>query len=173
MAGQPDLRSFLNLQFVSILILLLSPVIAVPFRDTNVTVTVPVGTTIQAKHLLCTPVKWSDIASFYLGNYIAHAATVKSLAGEPAIPYLLNMLFALCFPMAGASRGLLAILYCAISGKTPLEKANRARALCMVVRSKIWRPKDGDIIQEVRSPSPDFLRSASLLSHASRSQVSN
>src|SRR2546423_328016 len=52
----------------------------------NITITVPNGTTDHGDpHLLCLPAKWSDIALFFFGNYLAHAATVKSLPGEPAL----------------------------------------------------------------------------------------
>lgn len=45
-------------------------------------------------------------------------------------------------------RGLLTILTFASFGKTYLQKAARAGALCMVVRNQDWRPEPGDIVAD-------------------------
>ncbi|KAH9215618.1 hypothetical protein DL95DRAFT_253878, partial [Leptodontidium sp. 2 PMI_412] len=50
---------------------------------------------------------------------------------------------ALLFPASGTLRGLTAIVRCAIRQKTPLQKAARSGALCMVVRSAEWIPPPG------------------------------
>src|SRR5271156_3998756 len=99
----------------------------------NITITVPNGTTDHGDpHLLCIPAKWSDIALFFFGNYLAHAATVKSQPGEPALSVLVAMVSALIYPTSGVFRGLDAILQSAIFCKSPLKTACRAGALCMV-----------------------------------------
>ncbi len=65
----------------------------------NITITVPIGTTNHSDpRLLCTPTKWTDIVVFFLGNYVAHAATVKSLPGEPMLSVLFAGSAALLFP---------------------------------------------------------------------------
>jgi hypothetical protein len=45
----------------------------------NVTLSLPPGTSNHGDpNLICTPVSWIDIITFFLGNYVAHAATVSS-----------------------------------------------------------------------------------------------
>lgn len=84
--------------------------------------------------LFCSQSQWNDIASFFLVNYVAHAATVQSLPGEFRKDYALNVVFALFFPIAGFARGLNAIFRCAILGKNDLYKALKAGALCTIER---------------------------------------
>jgi len=126
----------------------------------NYTITVPEGTSDHNDpNLLCTPSGWRDIIIFYLGNYIAHVATIISLPGESARSKLRVSLTSLLFPVSGLMRGLLTILTFASFGKTDLQKAARARALCMVVRNQDWRPEPGDIIadaylEETKTQSP-------------------
>lgn len=50
------------------------------------------------------------------------------------------MLLAIVFPSIGAARGLLAIIRHSALCKDPIKRALRSRAMCMVVRSKEWRP---------------------------------
>jgi len=53
-----------------------------PFNDTACLVNIP-GYTHHGKcNLLCAPATWFDILIFFLGNYVAHAATVVSLPGQ-------------------------------------------------------------------------------------------
>jgi hypothetical protein len=87
-------------------------------------------------HLLCTPSRWTDIFVFFFANYVAHAATVKSIPGEPALLAIWALLCALLFPVSGVMRGVDAILQHAVTARTPLEAASKAGALCMVVRTK-------------------------------------
>jgi hypothetical protein len=117
----------------------------------NITITVPNGTTDHGDpHLLCIPAQWSDIALFFFGNYFAHAATVKLLPGEPTIPGLMAMAFALIYPSSGVVRGLNAIFQSAIFCKSPLKTASRAGALCMVVRGPDWKPRNGDVVRGLK-----------------------
>lgn len=114
----------------------------------NITITAPNGTSNHGDpHLLCTPSAWTDIAIFFLANFVSHAATVKSIPGEPMIATWLTLLGALVLPLSGVLRGLNAIYSCAVFGTTPLETAAKAGALCMVVRNDNWKPKSGDRIQ--------------------------
>ncbi|KAJ5832209.1 pogo transposable element [Penicillium riverlandense] len=123
-----------------------------PIRsDTKLTnVTLPQGVTYnQNTHLLCSPTTWTDVATFFLGNYISHAATVIAFPGEPWHVVTLNMLLAILFPGMGAARGLLAIIRHAALCKDPIQRALRSRAMCMVVRSKEWRPSSGQKVHSL------------------------
>ena len=71
----------------------------------NITLAVPAGTSNHGDpHLLCTPSKWTNIAAFFLANFFSHAATVKSLPGEPAMPAFFALLLSLIFPTSGVIR---------------------------------------------------------------------
>lgn len=115
-------------------------------------------------HLSCTPTKWSDIASFFLGNYVAHAATVKTYPGEGGTSTLLAMLGALLLPTSGLLRGLNSImrlgtfygrgigpkaLWNAAMSTPDYKTAAASGALCMLVRTWNWQPRKGDVIKDV------------------------
>jgi len=113
----------------------------------NITIPLPNGTSNHGTPgLICIPTKWTDIVIFYLANYAAHAATTRTLPGEPSHRFAAVVIGALFFPAAGAYRGILGILGFAKSGKSDLEVAARAGALCMVVRGNTWKPQAGDSI---------------------------
>ena len=140
----------------------------------NITITVPKGSRLQGSdlHVLCTPSKWTDVAKFLLANYVAHAATVKSLPGESFTSILKSIFCSLVFPVSGIRRGVNAIYQRAVLAKTPLEAAAKAGALCMVVRTREWRPERGDVgtVIDVRAPleKPWWLRQVSSRSRAER-----
>ena len=118
-----------------------------PKPTENITVTVPEGTqSYGSPNLLCTPTRWTDVAIFMLANYVAHAATIKSLPGEPTLATLLVHVAALMFPFAGIMRGVRAIRQCAIVSDTPLKTAAKAEALCVVIRTAEWLPQSGDVV---------------------------
>jgi len=76
----------------------------------NITITVPVGTSNHGDpNLLCIPTKWTDIVTFYTGNYLAHALTIKSIPGQKTGHILLVVIAALIYPYSGIMRGLEAI----------------------------------------------------------------
>ncbi|KAF2499280.1 hypothetical protein BU16DRAFT_523786 [Lophium mytilinum] len=124
----------------------------------NITIIVPEGsTTYSNTEILCTPTQWEDILVFFLVNYVTHALTVVVLPGEGPGSHLTNALTSLLFPAFGAYRGLRAIFvgYETVKKKfgdqsseeeKDLRKARRAGALCMIVRSSDWVPRDGDEI---------------------------
>ena len=126
----------------------------------NITIFAPPGTSNHGDpHLLCTPTRTIDVALFFIGNYVAHAATVKALPGAPVIPAFLDLIFALFFPVSGIIRGLNAIYQSAalrqvLLKKTSLETAVRAGAVCEVVRTKFWRPQNGDELRHVQVKTP-------------------
>jgi hypothetical protein len=95
------------------------------------------------------PMLWIDYIMFYVGNYIAHVATVKSFPGESVFSIFIAMIAALFFPTSGIVRGLAAIIKLSIIEPDPLQAAARAGALCMVVRSKTWTPRIGDKVSGV------------------------
>jgi hypothetical protein len=146
-------------------------------KTENITITLPEGTTQHGNpEILCTPADGSDILYFFFVNYATHALTTVVLPGEGWESYLTNALASLLFPSFGAYRGLRAIFvgYSTVrkwfkreryevdvdidetkkdskqraSQARDLQKARRAGALCMVVRNRDWRPKDGDVIEE-------------------------
>ena len=129
-------------------------------RDVNMTIEVPPGSRyIPKENLLCMPSTWKSILLFFFANYITHVATVRSIPGESLISNTMVLLGALIFPASGIDRGLTVIFQCALRRKTPLEKACKAGALCVVVRNSEWRPQDGDIVKGLKpaaeKPAPD------------------
>ncbi|KAE9374112.1 hypothetical protein N431DRAFT_481414 [Stipitochalara longipes BDJ] len=114
------------------------------------TIEVPNGTTQHGNsRILCPPVTWASIATFFVGNFVAHIATVKSIPGEKLPVTVCNLILALLFPTSGLMRGLNAIARCVKLGESKLDKACRAGALCVVVRNSTWRPRTNDSLQVV------------------------
>lgn len=119
-----------------------------PKRDT--TITVPHGVTYHpASQNICTPTKWTDVVTFFVGNYFSHAATVVKFPGEPLHITIINMIMVILFPCMGAGRGLFAITRRAVLQKDPLQQALHAQALCMVVRAEGWKPKAGEFVRSL------------------------
>ncbi|KAF7367615.1 hypothetical protein MSAN_00825000 [Mycena sanguinolenta] len=107
----------------------------------NITIPVPEGTSDHGDpSILCTPTNWTNILSFFFGNYIAHAATTLASPGEELFEYALTIVTALLFPSAGVERGLDAIFRRAKFAKDDLTRAARAGALCIVIRTDDWKP---------------------------------
>jgi hypothetical protein len=124
----------------------------------NITFAVPEGTSNHGDpNLICTPTHWTDIATFFLGNYVAHVATVPTFHGEPNALFK-NAVFALFFPGWGLNRGMIFIFSFATFGKDVLEKALRAQALFMVVRSGAWRPIAGEVVRDLVIRGPNKTR---------------
>ncbi|KAI1502222.1 hypothetical protein F5X99DRAFT_169933 [Biscogniauxia marginata] len=84
--------------------------------------------------LLCRSATWTDIIAFFLGNYVAHAATVIGLPGQSSLTSIVNVMMALCFPGSGVIRGIRAISSRAVLAPTDLQMAARAGAICAIVR---------------------------------------
>jgi hypothetical protein len=67
-------------------VLFLAFIIPVLGAAMNETATVPTNDSNHGDpNLLCRPSRWTDIATFFLGNYIAHAATIMTIPGESAL----------------------------------------------------------------------------------------
>ncbi|KAF7597203.1 hypothetical protein BBP40_009543 [Aspergillus hancockii] len=113
----------------------------------NITLTVPQGTRIfnhSDPSLVCRSTRWTDIGAFFLGNYVAHAATVKSRPGELLVTSLFAQCLALIFPTVGVGRGIEAMTAWTAwynFRKRLLYAAARAGALCMVIRDYDWEPE--------------------------------
>ena len=138
------------LQSPFITAVLLSSLVRAGQDSMNLNLTVPYGTTNHGDpSMLCVPTQWHDVLLFLCGNYLAHALTVVPKPGEPWTDLLLRTVVALFFPNYGMRDGLDAIFRHAIIVKDPLQRAARASALCMVVRSPSWKPYVGDTIQGV------------------------
>jgi hypothetical protein len=129
------------------LLVLASFFLSVASLPINTTVILPLGNSNHGNpNLLCIPNSWSDIAVFFIGNFVAHAATVRSLPGEKLADQITGRVVAVLAPGFGLLRGIMAISTFAAFGKTKLEKAARAGILFMVVRSLDWKPRDGDCV---------------------------
>ena len=130
--------------------LILAFCITVKAASTTVlNVTVPTGTVYKpAYNLLCLAAKPSDVFIFFAANYLAHAATVKSFPGESTAENIASLLFALLYPASGIVRGLDAIFRHAVLTKHELQRAAHAGALCMVVRSNLWKPAEASLVKD-------------------------
>ena len=99
-------------------------------------ITLPTGTSNHGDpELLCLPTKWTDVIVFFLGNYLAHAATLRSVPGRSVYQSFVAMLTALFFPVSGVRLGVRGIFSLAALAKTDLQVAARAGALCKVIRT--------------------------------------
>ena len=101
-------------------------------------ITLPTGTSNHGDpELLCLPTKWTDVIIFFLGNYLAHAATLRSVPGRSMFQSFFAMLGALFFPVSGVTLGVRGITSLAAFAKTDLQVAARAGALCKVIRTDV------------------------------------
>ncbi|KAJ6471264.1 hypothetical protein C8R47DRAFT_947667, partial [Mycena vitilis] len=117
-------------------------------------------------HLLCVPMQAFDILVFFGANYVAHAATVRAYPGESVFNFGWGVVAAVLLPTSGMFRGSSSILRARFGSSrhpSPLELATRCGALCMVVRTKHWRPIPGDRLTQV----------ANLMYHDRLSEVLN
>ena len=107
----------------------------------NLTIFVPDGTTNHGdSRLLCTPPGWSDFVIFFFANYFAHAGSIILEPGISVRRTLVLIFAALVLPASGINRAVSALWRHALTERAnPLQRAARARALCMVLRV----PKDG------------------------------
>ena len=125
----------------------------------NITITVPDGTSDHGNpSLICFPPHWYDYVLFFVGNYFAHAATVIPEPGMSLPRKIFSTTLAVLFPLFGLDRPLDIFLTRPILAKTPLDRAARAWALCMVmkvadakrlerVESGDWDPEDIELLR--------------------------
>lgn len=83
---------------------------------------------------------WSDVATFFLTNYLIHIFTVKSDPGNGDFYTYLFAGLSVIFPYAGVLRACRKIEQAAVLDKKgQLDWAARAGALCVVARTKGWK----------------------------------
>ncbi len=114
-------------------------------NDSDCPVNVPGFTHHGNCNLLCSPASWTDVLVFFLGNYIAHAATVVTLPGQSTAGVIVDIVLALLFPGAGVFRALRVIFTRAKLAPTDLQMAARAGALVVVAEG------DGKISPSTKS----------------------
>ncbi|EEA20222.1 hypothetical protein TMatcc_000206 [Talaromyces marneffei ATCC 18224] len=139
-----------NWTFVMLFVLMQGS-LAAYLSKRSTTITIPDGVTYHPESQdICTQTSWTDVVSFFVGNYLSHVATIIKAPGEPIYITGLNMVFVLLFPCFGAGRGLVTIYQRASFYKDPLQQALRAQALVMVVRvSGEWQPQAGDSLRSL------------------------
>jgi len=101
----------------------------------------------QQPNELCLPASWTDIFTFFVGNYVTHAATVGVVPGARTSELLRQFLWALLIPTTSILFSAIALFNLAALAPTTLQKAARAEALFMVERDQSWKPKANDVIK--------------------------
>lgn len=103
--------------------------------------------------LVCVAAHWTTIVSFFIVNYVTHCVTIRQFPGEPITEVVPSMIAALLAPGSGLWRAVNAIIRCPRFRKlTELRRAATAGALCIVVRTEDWKPRIGDVIQNISKP---------------------
>ncbi|KAF4934464.1 hypothetical protein CGCF413_v001639 [Colletotrichum fructicola] len=95
--------------------------------------------------LLCRETKRTDVVVFYLGNYIAHAATITTRPGQSTLITVVTMIGAVLLPGTGIWNGMKAILSLARFAPTDLQTAARAGALYAVVKDNNYHPSQASV----------------------------
>lgn len=134
-----------------ILFVLIQGSLAAYLSKRSTTITIPDGVTYHPESQdICTQTSWTDVVSFFVGNYLSHVATIVKARGEPIYITGLNMFLVLLFPCFGAGRGLITIYQRASFYKDPLQQALKAQALVMVIRDPAeWEPQAGDSLRSL------------------------
>jgi len=88
----------------------------------------------------CMPTTWMDIFSFFLLNYVAHAATTPSPPGVKTWGTIQFPILSVLFPFLGLGRAAFIILSDAWYGEDDLGKALSVGALAVVARTSAWKP---------------------------------
>ncbi|KAL8998764.1 MAG: hypothetical protein Q9169_002214 [Polycauliona sp. 2 TL-2023] len=128
-------------------ILLLGPigqVVASPILQSRSNGTIT--TESDGSEVWCEPSEWHDVLWFWFANFLLHALSVRSLPGESWLSSTVFKFCCLLVPYTGVRRGLCLILRASNLAGNDLEAAARANALCMVIRSPDWRPRDGQVV---------------------------
>ena len=88
----------------------------------------------------CTPIDWRGILTFFLLNYVAHAATVPGLAGATWWLHLQWSILSLFLPFAGLGRALGLLWSHFLYNDDDIGKAIAQGAIAVARRSKEWKP---------------------------------
>lgn len=84
------------------------------------------------------------IIKFITANYIAHAFTIKLNPGCAITKTLTSCLESLCAPYSGLVRAARSIENLAAFAESPLESAGKSGALCVLARTREWKPESGE-----------------------------
>lgn len=84
------------------------------------------------------------IGAFFLTNFITHAFTIRKGAGDKTLYVGISFLAALFLPYYGLLLACRSLESCANQKKNTLKRAGRGGGLCVVARTKDWRPQDGE-----------------------------
>ncbi|PMD19655.1 hypothetical protein NA56DRAFT_690277 [Hyaloscypha hepaticicola] len=111
--------------------------------------------------LVCTQARWSSLILFFLANYVAHCATIMSYPAETLTERAVAVTGALLFPSSGLRRAVGAIRRRPrLRPLNSIQRALASGAMCMVVRTKDWEPRTGEIIRNLRSNVKPFADSS-------------
>jgi len=108
---------------------------------TNTTITPQLSNEV----LNCATTLIIPILQFVITNYIAHAFTIRFSPGYGRFYTLIFSLKALIFPCFGLLTACRSIECLAVTENT-LNCALEAGALCVVARTKEWKPEEGDMV---------------------------
>ncbi|EJT74092.1 hypothetical protein GGTG_07940 [Gaeumannomyces tritici R3-111a-1] len=92
--------------------------------------------------VLCRSARWLDVFLFFVGNYVAHAATVPSRPGQSTFSTGVAILTALLLPGGGISHAISTIATFAVLKPTPLRAAASAGAICAVIKAPIIHARE-------------------------------
>lgn len=117
----------------------------------NTTIALPEGITYQKDaELICTPTAWTDILSFFLSGQLWRSRHHSNhLPGDSTLAGIVNIVAARFLPNTGVNRGLRTIFRQAVLWKDHLQQAQRAGALCMVLRYRVWQPEPGKTLRSL------------------------
>lgn len=98
----------------------------------------------------CGPVSWQSIVFFCILNYGTYVVTIKSFPGDKIWKSVAWTIAALLVLVSGILRGCLSISRGKVFFETDFQYADRADALCVLARSKKWKPRVSESIQGCR-----------------------
>ena len=87
----------------------------------------------------CIPADFKSVFIFFFANYVAHAATVPSVAGRPTIS-ILWITASLLYPFFGLIRSIILFFHYTLA-KDEIGKAISQGAVMVAARSKDWVPR--------------------------------
>ncbi|KDQ51952.1 hypothetical protein JAAARDRAFT_210755 [Jaapia argillacea MUCL 33604] len=93
-----------------------------------------------SRSVVCLPTTWHDIIVFFVVNYVAHAATIPTVAGAKWYDTTCWTILSLLLPFAGLGKSIGLILNHMMVGSSDLEKASSRDALLIAVRADDWEP---------------------------------
>lgn len=85
-----------------------------------------------------------EIGGFFFTNYITHAFTIRKGAGDKLLYVSVSFFAALFVPYYGLLLACRSLETCANQKKNVLKRAGRGGGLCVVARTKNWRPRPGE-----------------------------